>query len=198
MCDMSQRSVTVAPASVTRRRIIMQAGTMLVIFTGYPRRSRPRPASKKRKRRAGDTAPGRPLVSSAGRRQAAMGLPGELPSGRDELLSPSKGVRVSLRAQQHRGQAMYPTRLIFQALATAALMLAVPDATRAQCFCEFINGVMQPMCGSSLDIRPRCGHPIREWSALVLGSPPPLRVDLCKPAVICYRHGVCRTKWICD
>ena len=94
---------------------------------------------------------------------------------------------------------MYPKRVIFQALATAVLMLAVPDATRAQCFCEFINGVMQPMCGSSLDIRPRCGHPIREWSAPVLVSPlPPLRVDSCKPAVICNGSGVCRTRWVCD
>jgi hypothetical protein len=94
---------------------------------------------------------------------------------------------------------MYPTRLMFQALATAALTLGVPDAAGAQCFCEFINGVMQPMCGSSLDIRPRCGHPIREWSTPVLvPPPPPLRVDSCKPAVICYRHGVCRTKWVCD
>jgi len=92
---------------------------------------------------------------------------------------------------------MYPTRLILLALATAALMLSLQRASHADCFCEFINGVVQPMCGSSLDIRPSCGHPVRvhEWPVL---APPPLRAESCKPAVLCNNHGLCSRKWVCD
>jgi hypothetical protein len=97
---------------------------------------------------------------------------------------------------------MYPTRLIFRALTTAtltlALALALPLASHAECFCEFINGVVQPMCSSSLEIRPSCGHPIRERAGPVLASPPPLRVESCRPAVLCDRHGWCWKKWVCD
>jgi hypothetical protein len=95
---------------------------------------------------------------------------------------------------------MHPTRLMLLVLATAAGTLAAPPASRAGCFCEFINGVLQPMCGSSLELRPRCGAPVREWSVAVpvLAPPPPLRVESCKPAALCNRHGFCRTKWVCD
>ncbi len=92
---------------------------------------------------------------------------------------------------------MYPSRLLLQTLATAAALF-VPVASHADCWCEWSNGVLQPMCASSLDILPRCGPPVREWSVSVLVSPPPLRVDTCKPAALCNRHGICRTKWVCD
>jgi hypothetical protein len=92
---------------------------------------------------------------------------------------------------------MYPTRLILLALATAAGTLALPPASRAECFCEYLNGVLQPMCGSSLELRPRCGAAAREWSVPV-PAPPPLRVESCKPALLCNGHGFCRTKWVCD
>jgi hypothetical protein len=97
---------------------------------------------------------------------------------------------------------MHPIRLMLLALATAAGTLGLPPASRAGCFCEYINGVLQPMCGSSLDLRPRCGAPVREWSmpvpVPVLAPPPPLRLASCKPAALCNRHGFCRTKWVCD
>jgi hypothetical protein len=92
---------------------------------------------------------------------------------------------------------MYPTRLIFQALLTATLTL-LPLTSQATCFCEFINGVVQPMCSSSLEIRPSCGHRYREYERPVLASQPPLRVESCKPAVLCDKHGLCWKKWVCD
>jgi hypothetical protein len=90
-----------------------------------------------------------------------------------------------------------PRRSALLALATAAGTLALPPASHAECFCEFINGVLQPMCGSSLELRPRCETPVRAWSVPVL-APPPLRVESCKPAALCNQHGFCRTKWVCD
>jgi hypothetical protein len=93
---------------------------------------------------------------------------------------------------------MYSTRLVFRALTTAALTLALPSPSHAECWCEFINGVVQPMCGSPVEIRPSCGQPVREWSVPVLVSPPPLRAESCKRAVLCDRHGFCRKKWVCD
>jgi hypothetical protein len=88
-------------------------------------------------------------------------------------------------------------KLIFKVLTAATLTLALPLASHAECFCEFINGVVQPMCGSSLDIRPSCGYLVRERGP-VLFSPPPFRVESCKPAVLCNKHGACRWKWVCD
>jgi hypothetical protein len=91
---------------------------------------------------------------------------------------------------------MHPTRLIFRLLTAAAVTLAPPAASHAECWCELINGVVQPICGSSVEIRPSCAQPVREWSAPVLVSP--LRAEACKRAVLCDRHGFCRKKWVCD
>lgn len=93
---------------------------------------------------------------------------------------------------------MYRIGLISQALITVSLTLSLPRASHAACFCEFINGVVQPMCSSSLDVRPSCGPPVRERWVTVVASPPPLRLESCRPAVICEKHGACRSKWVCD
>jgi len=104
----------------------------------------------------------------------------------------------SVSTQGIAGAAMDPTKLILQALMTAVLTLSLPLASHAECFCEFINGVVQPMCSSSLEIRPSCGHSMRERGVPALASLPPLRVESCRPAVLCGKHGSCWRRWVCD
>jgi hypothetical protein len=87
-------------------------------------------------------------------------------------------------------------------LTTMALGPAFSPASHADCYCEYINGVVQPMCGSSLDIRPTCGATsyLPERPAAYTARPllPPLRTESCRPAMVCNRHGLCRWRWVCD
>jgi hypothetical protein len=54
-----------------------------------------------------------------------------------------QGISCSLD-RQVGGAGMYPSRLFFQTLATAAALI-VPFASYADCWCEWSNGVLQPM-----------------------------------------------------
>ncbi|HEY2229868.1 MAG TPA: hypothetical protein VGI22_19425 [Xanthobacteraceae bacterium] len=87
-------------------------------------------------------------------------------------------------------------------LAMMALGLAFSPASHADCHCEYINGVTQPMCGSSLDVRPTCGAtvylPERPTAYTERPVLAPLHPESCRPAVICNRHGLCRWRWVCD
>jgi hypothetical protein len=87
-------------------------------------------------------------------------------------------------------------------LAMIALGLAFSPPSHANCFCEYNNGVLQPMCGSSLDVRPTCGAivypPERPVAYTARPLLPPLRPESCQPAAICNRHGLCRWRWVCD
>src|SRR5450631_3457989 len=98
---------------------------------------------------------------------------------------------------------MCKTKLIFRAVTVVAMTLAFSPAGHADCFCELINGVMQPMCGSSLDLRPRCEATIFASEppvAALTARPvlPPFRVATCRPAVVCNGNGFCRWRRICD
>ena len=71
---------------------------------------------------------------------------------------------------------MCKAKLIFRAVAVVAMTLAFSPAGHADCFCELINGVMQPMCGSSLDLRPRC-------EATIFASEPPVAALTARPVL---------------
>jgi hypothetical protein len=90
------------------------------------------------------------------------------------------------------------TTLVLQLLTIVALALAFSPAGYADCYCEYINGVMQPMCGSSLDLRPTCATTTYVPAYTARPVLPPLRAESCRPAMICNGHGFCRWRWVCD
>ena len=73
---------------------------------------------------------------------------------------------------------------------------------RADCTCECVNGKMQPLCDSSIDLPPLCPLtlcPLATPSLAPLNplTLPPLGTSECHEAQICDQFGNCRWQQVC-
>src|SRR5215471_18428744 len=81
-----------------------------------------------------------------------------------------------------------------------ALLLSVPAA--ASCTCQCVDGEMQPLCDSSIDLPPICPPsvcPIVGPSIAPINPPtiPPIGTSSCQQARICDPYGNCRWQQVC-
>lgn len=80
--------------------------------------------------------------------------------------------------------------------------LIVASEAQAACTCRCVNGQMQPLCSSSLDIPPICGPaicPIMSPSIAPIQQPtiPPIGTRDCRQARVCDRDGDCQWRLVC-
>jgi len=82
-----------------------------------------------------------------------------------------------------------------------ALLMSV--RAEASCTCHCIDDEMQPLCTTSLDIRPICPVricPIAGPSIAPINPPtiPPVGTSSCRQARICDPFGNCRWQQVCE
>ena len=80
--------------------------------------------------------------------------------------------------------------------------LAAPRAM-AGCACQCVDGRMQPLCNSTLDLPPICPPticPIASPSITPINPPtvPPLGATSCRQARVCDQFGNCRWQQVCQ
>ena len=88
---------------------------------------------------------------------------------------------------------------IFALLATLGLIAEAGAA----CVCRCVNGEMQPLCSSSIDLPPICPPtvcPIAMPSVAPLNPPtvPPIGTTSCRQAQVCNTFGQCRWQQVCN
>lgn len=88
-------------------------------------------------------------------------------------------------------------------LLALSLILFGVGATHAECICQCVDGEMEPLCESSIDLRPICPLtmcPIVAPSTAPIDTPtiPPPGTSQCKPARVCDTFGNCRWQRVCD
>jgi hypothetical protein len=85
-------------------------------------------------------------------------------------------------------------------IAIAAIMLWAGEA-KAGCTCQCVDGRMQPLCSSTLDIAPPCMGicPLTMPGIAPLDdlSLPPLGTTSCRQAQVCDQFGNCRWQRVC-
>jgi len=84
----------------------------------------------------------------------------------------------------------------------AAVLLAGSTTAYAECTCQCVNGHMQPLCDSSIDLPPICPPmvcPIATPSIAPISPPtlPPLGTTSCRQARVCDPYGNCRWQEVC-
>ena len=89
-----------------------------------------------------------------------------------------------------------------QVSAAGALLFMIASQAQADCICECVNGQMQPLCSSSIDLPPICPPticPLDTPSIAPLPSLrlPPLGATSCRPARVCDPFGNCRWQEVC-
>ena len=82
------------------------------------------------------------------------------------------------------------------------LLLLGGAAANAGCTCQCVDGQMQPLCGSSMDLPPLCPPticPLAPPSIAPLNplTLPPLGTSQCGQAQVCDRSGNCRWQQGC-
>ena len=88
-------------------------------------------------------------------------------------------------------------------LATVALLLIAITESDAACTCQCVNGEMQPLCSSSIDLVPICPPticPLAMPSIAPLAplTLPPLGTTSCRMAQVCDAFGNCRWQQVCQ
>jgi hypothetical protein len=88
------------------------------------------------------------------------------------------------------------------ALLTFCISVALTSQAWAECTCQCVNGRMQPLCSSSLDLPPICPPaicPIMSPSIAPINPPtiPPLGATSCQQARVCDQFGNCRWQQVC-
>jgi hypothetical protein len=88
------------------------------------------------------------------------------------------------------------------ALLTFCISFALTSQARAECTCQCVNGRMQPLCSSSLDLPSICPPaicPIMSPSIASINPPtiPPLGTTSCRQARVCDQFGNCRWQQVC-
>jgi hypothetical protein len=83
------------------------------------------------------------------------------------------------------------------------LWLALVAQASAACVCQCVDGRMQPICQSSIDLRPICPAticPIMSPSIAPLNPPtlPPLGATSCRQARVCDAFGNCQWQQVCQ
>jgi hypothetical protein len=90
----------------------------------------------------------------------------------------------------------------FMTAVCAGLLTLASTALHAGCTCQCVNGRMQPLCDSAIDLRPLCPPtvcPIASPSMAPI-SPlmlPPLGTNSCQQARLCDPYGNCRWQPVC-
>ena len=91
------------------------------------------------------------------------------------------------------------------ALMSVTIWLAALVCARAEasCACQCVDGEVQPLCGSALDIPPICPPricPIAAPSIAPIRLPtiPPLGTSSCRQARVCDFDGDCRWQQVCQ
>jgi hypothetical protein len=92
-------------------------------------------------------------------------------------------------------------RLGILAAAVAAAMTA--SSAKAACVCRCVDGEMQPLCSSAIDLPPICPLTLCPLSApsIVPMAPltlPPLGSSDCRMAQVCNAFGNCRWQRVCE
>jgi hypothetical protein len=85
--------------------------------------------------------------------------------------------------------------------ATCAVLLMAQPAGAA-CTCQCVDGEMQPLCGSAIDLPPICPPavcPLAAPSIAPISPPalPPLGTSACRQARVCDQFGNCRWEQVC-
>ena len=90
-----------------------------------------------------------------------------------------------------------------RALWVGLLLLLLGCAAQASCVCECVDGRMQPICQSAIDLPPLCPPtlcPLASPSIAPLPRPtlPPLGTSQCRQARVCDRFGNCHWQQVCQ
>lgn len=88
-------------------------------------------------------------------------------------------------------------------LATLLLVLAALSSAQANCVCRCVNGQMEPLCSSSIDLPPICPPtvcPIMAPSIAPIQPPmvPPIGTSSCHQARVCNAFGGCSWQTVCN
>lgn len=84
----------------------------------------------------------------------------------------------------------------------ALIGIALPQTAWAGCTCQCVDGEMQPLCDSTIDLEPICPPavcPIASPSIAPIQPPtlPPLGTSSCRQARLCDNFGNCRWQEVC-
>lgn len=87
-------------------------------------------------------------------------------------------------------------------LIAIALLLASSIAARAACECQCVDGRMQPLCDSAIDMRPMCPAMLCPMAPPSLApiapqTLPPLGTTQCRQARVCDVMGHCGWQEVC-
>src|SRR5262245_10392488 len=88
------------------------------------------------------------------------------------------------------------------ALLVAVAVLMLSSAAGAGCTCRCVDGEMQPLCSSAIDMPPMCPPAICPLTLPLLApldppTIPPLGTSECRQAQVCNRSGNCRWQQVC-
>ncbi len=84
----------------------------------------------------------------------------------------------------------------------ASIALLMGAQAEASCTCQCVDGAMQPLCDSAIDVAPICPSricPIAGPSIAPINPPtiPPLGTSSCRQARVCDPFGNCRWQQVC-
>ena len=83
----------------------------------------------------------------------------------------------------------------------ALALCAFSSQVQAGCTCQCVNGQMQPLCSSALDIAPPCmgicGPVAPSIAPINPPTIPPLGTTSCRQAQTCDQFGNCRWQQVC-
>jgi hypothetical protein len=85
----------------------------------------------------------------------------------------------------------------------AALVFLVPAASHAECLCQCVNGEMQPLCQSTMDLPPLCPPRLCPLDGPALAphqrpTLPPIGTTDCGQARVCDTYGNCSWQTVCQ
>ncbi len=86
--------------------------------------------------------------------------------------------------------------------AVACAVLLVGGDAQAACTCQCVDGQMQPLCGSAIDLPPICPPAVCGPAAPSIApinppTVPPLGTSSCRQARVCDQFGNCRWQQVC-
>jgi hypothetical protein len=90
-----------------------------------------------------------------------------------------------------------------RALSVGLMLSSLGGAADASCVCACVDGHMQPICQSAIDLPPLCPLalcPLVQLSIAPLPplTLPPLGTSQCRQARVCDRSGECLWRPVCE
>jgi hypothetical protein len=84
-----------------------------------------------------------------------------------------------------------------------ALLTTFLSSAEAACVCRCVDGEMQPICNSAMDLPPICPPTIcpiapPSIAPIIPPSVPPLGTSDCRMAQVCNMFGNCRWQRVCE